>query len=78
MPNGMNPARLEAVCTSCHARSTPAHAEASQPTARPARDRLGGPNKTTSETPRFVARIGVGLWNWPCGQQFRPQESKDS
>jgi len=27
---------------------------------------------------RFYARRGVGLWNWPCGHQPRPPESKDS
>ena len=27
---------------------------------------------------RFFARRGVSLWNWPCGHQPRPPESKDS
>ena len=35
-------------------------------------------HETTSELLRFVARIGVGLWDWPCGHQPRPPESKDS
>ena len=40
--------------------------------------RLGGSGEPTAETPRFVAGIGVRLWSWPCGQQFRPPESKGS
>ena len=29
----------------------------------------------TGETPSFGVRMGVGWWNWPCGQQIpAPQE----
>ena len=37
-----------------------------------------GSGETASETGRFFAQVGLSLWNWPCGQQFRPLESRDS
>src|SRR5881275_1456024 len=39
---------------------------------------LGGSGETASETGRFSAQVELSLRNWPCGQQFRPPESKDS
>ena len=36
------------------------------------------PAPPLAKVPRFGAQIGVRLWNWPCGHQSRPPESKDS
>lgn len=37
-----------------------------------------GRAKQLAKAGRFSRQVGLGLWDWPCGQQFRPQESKDS